>query len=516
MPDRLKTWKVDFGGGLITNTSPLAVATQTPGAAIKLVNFESDTRGGYSRINGYTKWDTTVVPGEGKVLGVDVVSGTVYAARKAAGSNQYGIYYGVGSGWTALSTGRAYSSVTTYRVRTCVFNWTGETIIFVDGTNRALRWKAGASTLISGTGAPANPKYVAEYRYSLFLAGYSSNTAAISFSVPNDETNWAAASGAGEIVVGDEVLALVPHRDSLYIFCRSSIKRLTGTSKADYKLENVTDRLGLFAEDSVVEISGDLVFCSFDGIRPLSQTERIDDVNLATISLQVQDRVRAMISAYTRQEFIAVPIRNKNQYRLFVSSENITREVTPGILGVLRNNTQGLAWEWSDIVGIKPSCGAARSYLNQEVVVHGDFDGFVHRHDFGNSFDGNGVSFSFQTPWYDNGDTTMRKTLHKLDVYYRVNGLCSFNIQTVFDYGRSNVILPTANTVETASAFLAIYSSLTSLYGTAIYGATDAPIDMKNLIGSGLTYGFVVSGTTTAAPFTLQSFVIQYADKGKR
>jgi hypothetical protein len=42
------------------------------------------------------------------------------------------------------------------------------------------------------------------------------------------------------------------------------------------------------ATDSVIEIGGDLLFLSQDGLRPVSGTDKIGDVNLETVSKDIQ------------------------------------------------------------------------------------------------------------------------------------------------------------------------------------------------------------------------------------
>lgn len=71
MADRWNTYPFEFRGGLITNLSPLQHGIQLPGSARVLRNFEPSIEGGYRRIDGFSKYDTAIVPayGEGKVQG---------------------------------------------------------------------------------------------------------------------------------------------------------------------------------------------------------------------------------------------------------------------------------------------------------------------------------------------------------------------------------------------------------------------------------------------------------------
>lgn len=59
MADRVETFAVSCTGGLVTNQPTLAQAAQMPGTARELVNFEPSVEGGYRRINGYSKYNSS-------------------------------------------------------------------------------------------------------------------------------------------------------------------------------------------------------------------------------------------------------------------------------------------------------------------------------------------------------------------------------------------------------------------------------------------------------------------------
>ncbi len=60
--DAWQTYPVEFRGGLITNLSPLQQGTNAPGSARILRNFEPSVEGGYRRIEGYDKYDSSIIP----------------------------------------------------------------------------------------------------------------------------------------------------------------------------------------------------------------------------------------------------------------------------------------------------------------------------------------------------------------------------------------------------------------------------------------------------------------------
>ena len=83
MPVQWTTFPMEFKGGLISNLTPLQQGTNAVGSATILQNFESNREGGYSKLKGYSKFSSTLVPGGGDVLAMKVISsGRVVTARK--------------------------------------------------------------------------------------------------------------------------------------------------------------------------------------------------------------------------------------------------------------------------------------------------------------------------------------------------------------------------------------------------------------------------------------------------
>ena len=84
MADQLSVHKIFCAGGLDTSRDVLAQGEQSPGSAIKMVNYEAAVTGGYRRINGFSNSYGTVA-GVGSVLGVNVANGIndgILACRK--------------------------------------------------------------------------------------------------------------------------------------------------------------------------------------------------------------------------------------------------------------------------------------------------------------------------------------------------------------------------------------------------------------------------------------------------
>ena len=206
------------------------------------------------------------------------------------------------------------------------------------------------------------------------------------FSAPYNENDFDPASGAGSINVGFPIVAIKSFRDVLYIFGTNNIRKLIGNNISDFVLQEVTDDLGCMATDSVLELGGDLLFLSQDGLRPISGTDKIGDVNLETVSKDIQSIFTDIVFDIDLEGLNAVVIRQKTQFRFFFAAAD-----TQGILGGFRQTPNGLQFEYSQMLGIQATC-ADSGYIGQyEYVIHGDDTGKVHRQEQGYSFNGEDI-----------------------------------------------------------------------------------------------------------------------------
>lgn len=513
--DRWNTLKVVCDGGMIQNVDSLTLGEAQMGAAERLVNFEGDINGGYKRIKGYALYNNSAVPLSGAdtnpaVLGVAIHVSGVIAAR---GQN---IFYSVISGgtaqpWTQINTS-AYPFSEKYRF--VHYSWSAINTIMVNGVSWALKMSGSTLTELNSSGAPTNPKYVEEFHQHIFYAGYSSNTSAIKFCVPNSDTDFSAANGAGEIVVGDEIVGLKKYRDSLIIFGRHTIHRLTGDNLFNFKLEQITDNIGCLVPDSIQEFDTDLIFLAPDGLRTVASTEKIGDTELSVLSKEIQPYVKTLIDTYASSGiFSSTVVRAKSQYRLFASTANQATSTCPGVIGCYTKGNPAQGIEWGELLGFQAYCAASQYVGEDEYVLHGDRNGYVYRQETSNSFNGANVTSIYRTPHLTFGDPTIRKTLYKFTTYHRIDGLANIAVGTSLDYGDTTLLQP-PNFYITSSSFAAIYG--VAVYGTAIYGAQNASIGKANTVGSCLTAQFTFTTTDTNPPYSINAFVIQYSVNGRR
>lgn len=498
MADAWQTFKGECVGGLILNEDQHTLGERAPGAAISLINFEPSVDGGYKRISGYSKYDSTVLPGTGVVQGCAVYGSGVIAAR------QDDLYRSTGSGWTKISSAPLTGAT---KFRYAKYDWVTPVITFVAGVGRPVKWDGTTYTVLSS--GPVAATCVAEFRNHLFFGVGNS----LISSEPNDDTGYSGVDGAVDINVGDTIVNIKEFRDNLFIFCENSIKRLTGSSSADFALVPVTSNIGCIAADSVQEIGGDLIFLAPDGLRPVAGTDRNNDFELSTISRPVNRRIEALIGA---DDVVSCVIRGKTQYRLIPRFSGRTAMDTLGIIGGIRTTTGYQGWEWGELQGFAATCADSGYIGDDEYVIHGDENGYVYRQEFGNDFDGTNIIATYQTPYITFGDISFRKTLYTISLYTETVGQQGVALNVLFDYETANTIQPPQVDMSVTQGGLFFFGGGTSLFGSATFGGPQSPVVRQNLIGSGFTASLKFTSSDSNPPYAIKSYVIEYAVNGRR
>jgi len=489
-------------GGLIVNDN---VVGRTEGEATTLVNFEPSIFGGYRRITGHSKYSTTELAGTGKVLGVAVYNAGVVAAR------QNTVYFGTGTSWATVAT-----RTSGLKYQFTKYNWRGpQVLLMADQVNPGAMYDGTTYTLLNDTNFGTKPTQVFEHNKHIFMD--SDDRHSIIFSAPYAEIDSDPGNGAGEIVLGDEFVKAISWRDQLIIFCKTSILRLQGESEANWALHTITENIGCIAAGSVQEAGGDVLFLAPDGIRTISGTDKIDDFEIGTLSRNIHPRTDAIFRFTALSEGISsLVVREKSQYRMFYPEDAVDESLSKGIIGGIRGKRDGSTpWEWGDLKGIKPYCCDSEYIGDNETVVHGGYDtGFVFQQESGNSFAGAVVPAEYVTPDYDFDDQGLRKVLHKVTVYLRMEGTLAITLNIYYDYNSSTVSQPAPWTL-TNTAFAMVYGS-SFVYGTSLYGTDFEPLSSQSVEGSGFTASLGFSTSDIDAPYSIEGFLIEYAIMERR
>ena len=563
MPDRIQSYKVVCSGGLNSNENHLELSDNQPGAATRLVNYEVSLYGGYRRIEGFTEYNSSYPEvgaglAEGPVLCTAIfksdTQGTiVIAARKDIGAATYSFYRHVpNAAWvkydlSAAALGHNHTDIvrattdgvgTVNKIRFTKFNFgasiTGvagaptNLIVFVDGVNHAIitdgvHWDLLTST---GNGTPHSPggaavlnkpSLVDNFENHLFLGGDRTAESVVAHSAPNNAINFNVNDGAGQLSAGFDVVQFKPFRDNLFVFGENAIKKASPDTTSGFVLDNVTANVGCIARDSVVEIGGDLVFLSPDGFRPVAGTSRIGDVEIESISKNIQQLLTDLPITYDLDNLNAVVLRSKSQVRYFIGDDSRTVDASVGIIGGLRSADQRLGWEFGELLGIRASCCDSAYVSGIELVLHGDYDGKVYKQESGKSFNGADIVAIYTTPYFDFGDTETRKVFRKVNTFVRAEGPITMNMSLTYDWDDPRVTRPSTYTQDSAGAPVK-YNTLGIIYaGTNVnYGGTDKPIIITPIQGSGYAVQLTYVTLGVFDPYSIQGMVFEFSVAGRR
>jgi hypothetical protein len=506
MADNLASFKVFCQGGLNTSRDVLSQGETQPGSAVSLINYEPAVTGGYRKISGYSN-DYGTVPGFGNVLGVAVANGVndgILAARYDTGSSDYLYYWdNATSAWVTVSTPGSVDVSTYPKVRFTKYNWGYDEVMITDGVNPAAVYTGTTYTQITDANAPSAPKVSHVFKNHMFLAADATEPTNLWFSAPYDEYDFSPANGAGVINVGFPIVAIKSFRDVLYIFGTNNIRKLAGNNISDFVIQEVTDDLGCMATDSIIEIGGDLLFLSQDGLRPISGTDKIGDVNLETVSKDIQSIFTDVVFDVDLEKLDAVVIRQKTQFRFFLGAAD-----GQGIIGGFRQTPNGLQFEYGQMLGVFTTC-AASGYIGQyEFVIHGDSNGKVHRQEQGTSFDGEDIFSVFQTPFFHMQDPEQRKVFYTVATYLRSEGDNEIVMSVLYDYEDVDTLSPTNFTLTTQGA--AAYYNEALYDSTAIFDGNPAPVQRTNISGSGKSASLKYVTNDTNASHSIQGIVITF------
>ena len=392
------------------------------------------------------------------------------------------------------------------KVRFVNFELNGVKKVYItDGINPAAIYDGTNYRQVTDSTAPTAPKLSAVFNSRSFLAADPSEAYNLYVGGQSNELSYSVGDDAQVFNVGFDIVALKAFRGALYVFGTTNIKKFTGFTREDFALENVTDDLGCLATDSVIEIGGDLLFLSQDGLRPLSGTDKIGDINLETVSKPIQSFITDVVQNNDLDAVSSVLIRKKSQFRLFYSVED-----EGGLIGGLRQNPQGgINFEFGQLLGIEVTAASSGYIGKNEYVIHGDTTGKVYRQESGNSFGDNNIVSLYQTPFFHMQDPEQRKIIHTVATYLRSEGDSEIVMSVIYDYDDNTILNPTNFTLTTEGA-AAYYNEAIYNDSATIWSGNPSPVQRVNVSGSGKSVSFRYVTNDTNASHSIQGIVVTF------
>ena len=532
---RSQPYTVACDGGLLTSSNAIDLL-KTPGVATKLQNFEVSIEGGYRRVNGYAKYkvgDVTATQPAGStatILGVfpyadgviACVSDDIYFSNDGVNWLQINrsSVSGSGDNHTAF-TGRSVLNRTnqgqcTFAIAEgATFDY-GEVFI-ADGANKIYSFRMeGTGNLNTRTFFAAEitvdstngVKFITIHDNHLIAAGVAGNLNTVYHSQVNDYDNF---SSGGSFTLSDQVVGIKGFREDLILFCENSIHKLINLHSSDtVRIDPITDNVGCLSGYSIQEIGGDLLFLAADGFRTVAGTARIGDVELGTVSKQIQPIVSELARNIDDYTINSLVIREKSQYRLYYTNVNLANSAQKGIVGTLRPN----GFQWSELLGLEvTSVNSNFDNNGVEVYYHGDTNGYIYTHDVGYSFDGSSINAIYETPDYDYGDFGTLKTLHYIKISITPESSIQPTLRVRYDYSSSDIPQPEDILLDSVPA-PALFGQ--SVFGQAIFGAAEQPLVRESLVGSGHSNNFRFSSNDSNSPYIINGFYVDYIPSGRR
>ena len=235
------------------------------------------------------------------------------------------------------------------------------------------------------------------------------------------------------------ITGLKVFREDLFIFCQNRIFKLSGTSTSNFAITAVTRDIGCINGDTIQEFAGDLIFLGPDGLRTIAGTARIGDVELGTISSNVQSLFDDNLSSAS--EFDSIVIPDKTQYRIFFTKDGTGENATQGVICVLKGQT----FEFAKIRGIKPASTDTFVSAGDVIVLHGAYSGgYIYRQESGNDFDGTAILGKYRGPDMTFGDAGIRKHMQRVIVNFKPESTIDADLFLRYDYEAKDSARPAA------------------------------------------------------------------------
>lgn len=438
----IQTTYFPLQGGLNLESPPLAT---NPGELIDCANYEALTGGGYRRIEGYRLFDgqdtaTMSVPGTGKVRGVHIYKGELYAVRDDASNGR--LYKQSTAGWVEVDSNFTWSTGGTYRF--CNYNFFGqddqETMYIVNGLDKAVQFDGTTLTQITtGSGTDA-PNCVIGHKYHLFLGVESS----LVNSATGNPLDYQAVNGAAEIAVGDTIHDLVIAPNALMIACQDSTQVLYGEDQTNFKL-NKLNSTGAYA-GTIKDVQGVVVGADRRGIMSLSTSTTFSNFDYNSLSNKIESMAKVL-----DETSVAVLSLKNNQYRVF-------RERTGLYLTFAGNQLVGIT---KVLFNHEVRCACSGIDSSREPVsFFGSDDGNVYKMDTGGSFNGDDIYAFIVTSFHHYAGPTQQKRFRLIQPDMRITGnTAQVFIRGTTDYGAGAISRAASPELYTSGGALWDYST---------------------------------------------------------
>jgi hypothetical protein len=281
-----------------------------------------------------------------------------------------------------------------------------------------------------------NPRHIENHMMHLAL-GFKEGS--LQLSVLGEPTNFSGDDGASEFGVGDRITGLMTlNGTTLGVFCEKSVWSIAGSTTDNFTQGILIPKVGCL-EYSLVN-AGTPLYCNGAGIMTLSQSEKYGDFIGVPLSYSVntwlRPRLRRVTTANSSTPALigALPVRSKNQYRLYfrdgaVLTMTITEEGPKFTMQEYTShlNTDNLVvpFAWCSEIDSNNEERIAFSHFDTKV---GTYSPYVYELDKGWGFAGTPIDHYFETNWFSGVSPVTYMGIHKARLQGTSRGKASLSI----------------------------------------------------------------------------------------
>ncbi|MAX33846.1 MAG: hypothetical protein CME72_12365 [Halomonadaceae bacterium] len=337
--------------------------------------------------------------------------------------------------------------------------------------------------------APPGASWIALHQNHLFL-GF--DVGSLQFSSIGDPATWnAATGGAGEIGVGQQLNGLIKGVGGvLHVLCRDAIKTLRGSSGLDFVLEVTVPGAGTRAYSGQSLMTP--YFVGERGITTLEATRRYGDF----APLQAGRSVEPLFAAGGLADRVVASSvsREKAQYRVFFDNGTGLYMSSSGITQV----------EFPDQVAVTH---AGEMSSGEEVLLFGDDQGYVHRLDGGQTFNGTPIRAFITLAYTDLKAPSTRKRFRRAFWDVRAGSDARMWIQPDFDYGDNQTGRPRRSPIDFLLGGGLWGVDNWSDFNWSVPTLGQEPLDVS---GTGASINFAIFSESDSSPHELLGYDLQF------
>ena len=123
----------------------------------------------------------------------------------------------------------------------------------------------------------------------------------------------------------------------------------------------------------------------------------------------------------------------------------------------------------------------------------------------------------YSTPFFDFGDTEVRKHLRRVNTFIRAEGNLEIFLGVTYDWFAADTANP-QSFIEQITGRPVVYRGTNTTYNGSglLYGGSDKPILSTAVEGSGFSARITYVTTGNFEPHSIQGIVLEYTQSGRR